>query len=74
MEGLLDKHEPMGAMRARWHAFKGIPLMATYHPSYLLRNQSLAEKRKVWEDMMQVMELLGKGITPKQRSFFLPKE
>ncbi len=74
MEGLIQTTEPMRNLRGRWHAFKGIPLMATYHPAYLLRNQSITEKRKVWEDMLQVLELLGKPISPKQRSYFLTKE
>lgn len=73
MEGLLGRAEPMRALRGRWHTFEGIPLMATYHPAYLLRNQSLAEKRKVWEDMLQVLERMGKPITQRQRTFFLPK-
>ena len=71
MEGLLGSVEPMGRLRGRWHEFQGIPLMATYHPAYLLRNQSLGEKRKVWEDMLQVMERVGLGISEKQRGFFL---
>jgi len=45
--------------------------MVTYHPAYLLRNQSLSEKRKVWEDMMQVMDRLEKPISEKQRNYFL---
>ncbi len=47
--------------------------MATYHPAYLLRNQALGEKRKVWEDMLMVLERLGAEITAKQQSFFLAK-
>lgn len=73
MEGLLGQAITMRDVRGRWHSFKGIPLMPTYHPAYLLRNQSMAEKRKVWEDMMQVLEILGKPISQKQRGFFLPK-
>jgi DNA polymerase len=73
MEGLLGKETPMRDLRGRWHAFKGIPLMPTYHPAYLLRNQSITEKRKVWEDMLQVLELLGKPISVKQRGYFLSK-
>lgn len=73
MEGLLGEAVVMRDVRGRWHNFKGIPLMATYHPAYLLRNQSLTEKRKVWEDMLQVMEKLGEPISAKQRGFFLPK-
>jgi len=73
MEGLLGQPVVMRDVRGRWHDFKGTPLMATYHPAYLLRNQSLGEKRKVWEDMLQVLEKLGCPISAKQRGFFLPK-
>ena len=73
MEGLLGLTEPMARLRGRWHDFQGIPLMATYHPAYLLRSQSLGEKRKVWEDMLLVLERLGRPISEKQRNFFLPK-
>jgi uracil-DNA glycosylase family 4 len=73
MEGLLGEVAPMNRLRGRWHEFRGIPLMATYHPAYLLRNQALGEKRKVWEDMLLVLERLGKPISEKQRGFFLQK-
>ncbi len=71
MEGLLGSVEPMSRLRGRWHEFQGIPLMATYHPAYLLRNQSLTEKRKVWEDMLLVMERVELPISEKQRGYFL---
>lgn len=70
MAGLVGTEETMGAMRGRWFEFDGIPLLPTYHPSYLLRNGSNTEKRKVWEDMMLVMEKLGLPISEKQRRFF----
>jgi uracil-DNA glycosylase len=73
MLGLLGETKPMNQLRGRWHEFNGIPLMATYHPAYLLRNQSDSEKRKVWEDMLMVLERLEKPISGKQRNFFLPK-
>jgi DNA polymerase len=73
MEGLTGNTEPMNRLRGRWHEFQGIPLMATYHPAYLLRNQSLSEKRKVWEDMLLVLERLGKPVSEKQRNYFLQK-
>ncbi len=71
-EGLLGLTPPitMRDLRGRWHEYKGIPVMITYHPAYLLRNQSLTEKRKVWEDMLMVMEKLGCKITTKQRNYF----
>ena len=73
MEGLLGETQPMNKLRGRWHEFNGIPLMATYHPAYLLRNQALSERRKVWEDMLMVLDRLEKPISEKQRNFFLPK-
>ena len=73
MEGLLGETSPMARLRGRWHEFAGIPLMATYHPAYLLRNQSLGEKRKVWEDMLLVLERLEKPVSAKQRGFFLQR-
>ena len=71
VEGLLGTRAPMRELRGRWDSFNGTPLMVTYHPAYLLRNQSPSEKRKVWEDMMQVLERLEKPISEKQRNYFL---
>src|SRR5215831_11925904 len=71
VEGLLGHRAPMHQLRGRWNSFNGTPLMVTYHPAYLLRNQSPSEKRKVWEDMMQVLERLEKPISEKQRNYFL---
>jgi DNA polymerase len=71
MRGLFGTSDPMKSLRGRWHSFGNIPVMATFHPSYLLRNQALTEKRKVWEDMLQVLERLQLPITQRQRNFFL---
>ena len=70
VEGLLQKREPMGQLRGRWHSYRETPLMITYHPSYLLRNQSNTEKRKVWEDMLLVLERLERPISERQRAYF----
>lgn len=71
VEGLLGTRGTMRELRGRWHSFNDTPLMITYHPAYLLRNQAPSEKRKVWEDMLQVLERLGSPITEKQRNYFL---
>lgn len=71
VEGLLGKTVGITRLRGNWRTYRGIPLMPTYHPAYLLRNQALSEKRKVWEDMLQVMEKLEMPISEKQRAFFL---
>ncbi len=73
VEGLLGTRGAMREMRGKWHSFQDTPLMITYHPSYLLRNQTLPEKRKVWEDMLLVLERIGRPITEKQRNFFLSR-
>jgi uracil-DNA glycosylase family 4 len=73
MRGLLDAAEPIGKLRGQWHDFRGVPVMATYHPSYLLRNQAPAERRKVWEDLLEVKSRLGHDITERDRSYFLAK-
>lgn len=70
VEGLLGKTVGIMKMRGHWQTYRGIPLMPTYHPAYVLRNQALTEKRKVWEDMMLVMDKLGMPISEKQRKFF----
>ena len=70
IEGLLGKTVGITKLRGNWQTYRGIPLMPTYHPAYLLRNQALSEKRRVWEDMLQVMEKLGMPITERQRGFF----
>jgi uracil-DNA glycosylase len=73
MRGLFGKTESMKQMRGRWYTFGTIPVIATYHPSYLLRNQAISEKRKVWEDMLQVLERLGLPISEKQRNYFMAR-
>ncbi len=71
VEGLLGTRGTMRDLRGRWHSYSETPLMITYHPSYLLRNQALTEKRKVWEDMLLVLERLERPISEKQRNYFL---
>ena len=71
VEGLLGATVGITKLRGNWQTYRGIPLMPTYHPAYLLRNQALAEKRRVWEDMLQAMEKLGMPISEKQRNFFV---
>lgn len=70
LEGLTGENIPVGRVRGKWRDFQSIPLMVTYHPAYLLRNQAIGEKRKVWEDMLLVLEKLGKPISEKQRQYF----
>lgn len=75
-EGLLGISGSIARLRNQFHDLHGIPVMVTYHPSYLLRQESnsqdkgKADKRKVWEDMLMVMERIGLPISDKQRGYF----
>lgn len=55
---LLSTKAPVGTLRGKFHDYKGIPMMVTFHPAYLLRNPN--DKVKVWEDMKKVRDFLGK--------------
>lgn len=71
VEGLLGKTiKGITRMRGNFQDFRGIPVMPTYHPSYVLRNPAKAIKRQVWEDMLKVMEFMGMEVSDKQRQFF----
>ena len=63
---LLKLNLSMGKMRGRWHEWRGIAVMPTYHPAYLLRSYTEANRRAVWDDLRQVMEALDLP-EPKRR-------
>jgi DNA polymerase len=75
VRGLLPHLEetPIGRLRGKFAEFRGVPLMPTFHPSYVLRQGDNATKRKVWEDLLMVMEKLGMPISAKQRGYFVSK-
>lgn len=56
-QALLGKAEGVGALRGQRREFEGYPLMVTYHPSALLRDESY--KRPAWEDLKKFRELLA---------------
>ncbi len=72
-QGLLGagSFKALGEVRGKWKEFGGKPLMVTYHPSYILRNQSNRSKRMIWEDLLKVMERAEVPISDKQRNYFL---
>lgn len=62
-QALLGDRTSISRRRGRWHEFKGIALMPTFHPSYILRNP--ADKRLVWQDIQLVMERLDLPLPAK---------
>ncbi|HLH05278.1 MAG TPA: uracil-DNA glycosylase [Bryobacteraceae bacterium] len=51
MKALLDTKEGITRQRGRWHKWRDIPVMVTYHPSYLLRQYNQQARREAWEDL-----------------------
>ncbi|MEI6826743.1 MAG: uracil-DNA glycosylase [Desulfuromonadales bacterium] len=67
-QALLQTKTPISKLRSKFHDFNGIPLMPTYHPSYLLRSGGNSDSFWcVWDDMTQVLQLLKLPIPHKSR-------
>lgn len=67
---LLGTKEPISKLRGKFRDFHGIPLMPTFHPSYLLRKQGEGNMEsfwEVWDDMAQVLRLLKLPVPEKNR-------
>ncbi len=62
---LLQTEEKITRLRGRFHAFRGVKLMPTWHPAYLLRNPDA--KREAWHDLQLVARELGLEIPKKGR-------
>ena len=54
---LLETETSIGKLRGKFHLYRGIPVLCTYHPAYLLRNPGA--KRDTWEDMQLLMSRMG---------------
>jgi uracil-DNA glycosylase family 4 len=54
---LLETEEGITRLRGKWGSYRGIPVMPTLHPSYLLRQP--AQKKEAWADLLAVLARLG---------------
>jgi DNA polymerase len=52
---------PIGQLRGKVFEYKGRKVVCTYHPAYLLRNYTLDTRKKVHNDVLLALDLLGKG-------------
>jgi DNA polymerase len=74
---LLNVEASIASLRGRVHRYRGVPLLVTYHPAYLLRN--LLDKAKAWEDLclarstMRRLHAPGGGSLPLQTAIPAPK-
>ena len=55
---LLGRKEGVTRMRGNWYKWRDLPLMVTYHPSYLLRPYNQNAKREAWEDLKKVLHFV----------------
>ena len=60
---LLGQRQPLAGLRGRVHAYRGMQLIVTYHPAFLLRDPR--QKKETWKDLQMVMKELGMAIPAK---------
>jgi uracil-DNA glycosylase family 4 len=54
-KALLGTKDGVTRLRGKWHKWRDIPVMVSYHPSYLLRPYNQNAKREAWEDLKTVL-------------------
>jgi DNA polymerase len=64
---MLESRLSMGKLRGQWHNWRGIKLMPTFHPAYLLRSYTEENRAAVWSDLKQVMAEVGLPIPSRPR-------
>jgi DNA polymerase len=62
-QNLLNTQLAVGKLRGQFHDYRGIPVLVTFHPAYLLRSPD--RKRDVWEDMKMLLARMGRPIPRK---------
>jgi len=65
-QNLLSTTQSVGRLRGKFHSYRGIPVLCTYHPAYLLPHRSPEKKRDVWEDLKLLLARMGRPV-PKQK-------
>ncbi|CAA9381937.1 MAG: Uracil-DNA glycosylase, family 4 [uncultured Phycisphaerae bacterium] len=63
---MLQSKLAMGKLRGNWHAWRGIKLMPTYHPAYVLRQYTVETRGAVWADLQKVMAELNLPVPPRK--------
>ena len=63
---MLQTKISMGRLRGHWQSWRGVKLMPTYHPAYVLRNPTYETRAAVWSDLKQVLAELGMPAAKKE--------
>ena len=62
---MLQVNSTMGKLRGQWQSWRGIKLMPTFHPAYILRSYTEQTRAAVWSDLKMVMTELGLSSSSK---------
>ena len=65
---MLQSNSTMGKLRGQWHSWRGIKLMPTFHPAYILRSYTPQTRAAVWSDLQSVMNAIGISAPPRAAS------
>lgn len=65
-QNLLGTTMGIGRLRGRFHDYRGIPVVCTFHPAFLLRSPE--RKRDVWDDMKRLLERMGRPVPGRPQS------
>lgn len=63
-----DPKLAMGRSRGTWREWRGIKLMPTFHPAYILRNYTAETRAAVWSDLKMVLAELGMPVPSKKNA------
>lgn len=67
LQFMIGQKVSISRMRGQWLSWRGVKLMPTFHPAYILRNYTRETRAAVWSDLQQVMTELGLS-PPKKNS------
>ena len=65
---LLTTTASVSRLRGKFHSYRGIPVLCTYHPAYLLPHRSPEKKREVWEDLKLLLARMGRPVPGAKNS------
>jgi DNA polymerase len=61
-QAMLNTTTGITKLRGKMYEYRGVPLLCTFHPSYLLRDETGGRKRDVWEDMKLLLRTMGRPV------------
>ena len=68
LQYMLNQKISISRMRGQWQSWRGIKLMPTFHPAYILRSYTSEVRAAVWSDLQQVMDEVGLPRAKKKRA------